>query len=79
MAGPAVATTANVESADPKPRYKSWRKKYRKMKARFDDMMKSSSTMFKEEQKLEALSKRLQEQNEYVDVDTDLSNTHDAR
>jgi len=50
-------------SAD-KPKYKSWRKKYRKMKTRFDEVLKDNNTLFIEEQKLEALNKRLQEQNE---------------
>ena len=44
--------------------YKSWRKKYRKMKTHFDDVMKESNSLFVDEQKLDALSKRLQEQNE---------------
>ena len=64
VAGPPGVTSAGFQVPDLKPKYKSWRKKYRKMKARFDDVMKDNSTMFKEEQKLEALSKRLQEQNE---------------
>jgi hypothetical protein len=47
-----------------KPKYRSWRKKYRKMKTHFDDVIKESNSLFVDEQKLEALSKRLQEQNE---------------
>ena len=65
-----VTASAPDKTADPspesRPKYKSWRKKFRKMKIRFDDTMKINSTMFKEEQKLEALAKRLQEENEYV-------------
>ena len=64
IARPLGASTADTSLHDPKPKYKSWRKKYRKMKVRFDDVMKDNTTMFREEQKLEALSKRLQEQNE---------------
>lgn len=64
VAGPLDATTEDLQLPGLKPKYKSWRKKYRKMKVRFDDMMKDNSTMFKEEEKLELLSKRLQEQNE---------------
>lgn len=66
VAGPPGATTADLQVPDVKPKYKSWRKKYRKMKHKFDDVMKESNNLFKDEQKLENLSKRLQEQNEYV-------------
>ena len=65
VAGPTELETTDDQPADLRPRYKSWRKKYRKMKARFDDVMKVNSTLFKEEQKLDVLAKRLQEQNEY--------------
>jgi len=61
------APAAKGSPSDPladKPKYKSWRKKYRKMKARFDEVLKDNNTLFIEEQKLEALNKRLQEQNE---------------
>jgi len=61
------APGAKDRPSDPpadKPKYKSWRKKYRKMKTRFDEVLKDNNTLFIEEQKLEALNKRLQEQNE---------------
>jgi len=64
VAGPPGATKESLVMPDLKPKYKSWRKKYRKMKARFDEVIRDNNTLFKEEQKLEALSKRLQEQNE---------------
>ena len=51
-----------------KQKYKSWRKKYRKMKAHFDEVLKENNASFVEEQKLHALNKRLQEQNEYVQL-----------
>ncbi|KAF4555911.1 Hypothetical protein D9617_2g058760 [Elsinoe fawcettii] len=60
----APAPATSNDAPESRPKYKSWRKKYRKMKARFDDVMKTNSTMFKEEQKLDALAKRLQEQND---------------
>ena len=69
LAGPPGTTSADLAAPDLKPKYKSWRKKYRKMKARFDDVIKDNNTMFKEESKLEALSKRLQEHNEYEQSD----------
>ena len=64
VAGPPGATSADARVSDVKPKYRSWRKKYRKMKTRFDDVMKDSNQLFVDEQKLESLSKRLQEQNE---------------
>jgi len=62
--GPSGSSKGTFAMPEQKPKYKSWRKKYRKMKARFDDVIKDNNTLYKEEQKLEALSKRLQEQNE---------------
>jgi hypothetical protein len=65
VAGPPGATSADARGAsETKPKYRSWRKKYRKMKSHFDHVMKESNTLFIDEQKLDALSKRLQEQNE---------------
>lgn len=66
MAGACGATETEVQPAPNKPKYKSWRKKYRKMKTTFDDVLKENNSLFVEEQKLEALNRRLQEQNEYV-------------
>jgi hypothetical protein len=65
-AGPQSEINSNAQPSTDKPKYKSWRKKYRKMKAHFDDVLKENNTLFVEEQKLDALNKRLQEQNEYV-------------
>ena len=45
---------------------RSWRKKYRKMKLKFDRVMDESNALFKDCKKLEVLAKRLQEENEYV-------------
>ena len=49
-----------------RPRYKSWRKKYRKMRFRFDGVLEENKRLFKEEQKLEGIAKRLREELEYV-------------
>lgn len=49
-----------------RPRYKSWRKKYRKMRFRFDGSLEENKRLFKEEQKLECIAKRLREELEYV-------------
>ncbi|EME82550.1 uncharacterized protein MYCFIDRAFT_87172 [Pseudocercospora fijiensis CIRAD86] len=43
------------------PPYKSWRKKYRKMKHKFDGVLEENKTLFKEEQKLEGIARRLRE------------------
>jgi hypothetical protein len=65
VAGPPGATSIDARgTSETKPKYRSWRKKYRKMKSHFDHVMKESNTLFIDEQKLDALSKRLQEQNE---------------
>jgi len=41
------------------------RKKYRKMRMRFEAQMNESNALFKDEHKALALARRLQEQNEY--------------
>ncbi|TID17389.1 ATPase [Venturia nashicola] len=43
---------------------RSWRKKYRKMKLRFDKAMDESSSLYRDCHKLEILAKRLQEEND---------------
>lgn len=47
--------------------YKSWRKKYRKMRVKFDGVLEENKTLFKQEHKLEGTAKRLREELEYVD------------
>ena len=49
-----------------RPRYKSWRKKYRKMRHHFDTTLEENKRLFKEEQKLDHIAKRLREELEYV-------------
>ena len=45
-----------------RPRYKSWRKKYRKMRHKFDGALEENKRWYTEEQKLEGLARRLQEE-----------------
>nr|POF00999.1 hypothetical protein CFP56_20947 [Quercus suber] len=45
-----------------RPRYKSWRKKYRKMRVAFDAALEDNKRLFKEGDKLEAIAKRLKEE-----------------
>lgn len=54
--------------AGERPPYKSWRKKYRKIRARFDGLLEENKRLFKEEQKLEGLARRLREELEYASV-----------
>jgi len=48
-----------------RPQYKSWRKKYRKMRNEFDGKLEENKQLFKEAHKLEAIAKRLREELEY--------------
>ena len=43
-----------------------YRKKYAKLKVKFAHQMKDSESLIREELRIEDLSKRIQEQNEYV-------------
>lgn len=45
-----------------RPRYKSWRKKYRKMRGQFDTVLDENKRLYKEEIKLEAIARRLREE-----------------
>jgi len=49
-----------------RPAYKSWRKKYRKMRAVFDATLEENKQLFRQEHKLEGTAKRLREELEYV-------------
>ncbi|KAF2169285.1 hypothetical protein M409DRAFT_65002 [Zasmidium cellare ATCC 36951] len=61
---------ANVE----RPRYKSWRKKYRKMRHKFDGVLEGNRKLFKEEQKLEGIARRLREElDELLDLLLDVN------
>ncbi|EKG14463.1 hypothetical protein MPH_08312 [Macrophomina phaseolina MS6] len=58
------------------PSVRSWRKKYRKMRVRFDERMRESNTLFREEHKAIALARRLQEQNDQLmDLLLDINDT----
>ncbi|KAF4309995.1 hypothetical protein GTA08_BOTSDO03169 [Botryosphaeria dothidea] len=62
--------------APAKPSVRSWRKKYRKMRVRFDERMRESNTLFREEHKAIALARRLQEQNDQLmDLLLDINDT----
>ncbi len=45
-----------------RPRYRSWRKKYRKLRHRFEATLDENKRLFKEEHKLEGIAKRLREE-----------------
>ena len=55
-------------AVDPPPRssHKSFRRKYRKIMVKFEEKMRESNTLFKEEQRILDISRRLAEQNEFV-------------
>ena len=52
--------------ADGRPTYKSWKKKYRKMRIAFDQRMQEGEDIFKQEEKAKAMVKRIATENEYV-------------
>ncbi|KAK1068972.1 hypothetical protein LTR74_005235 [Friedmanniomyces endolithicus] len=63
-----------AEARDRTQRYKSWRKKYRKMRAHFDGVLEENKRLFKEEHKLESLAKRSrQELDGLLDICLDLN------
>lgn len=57
MGGKSLAAIA----PDRRP-YKSWRKKYRKMHHKFDAVLDENKRLFKDEQKLEGIARRLREE-----------------
>ena len=59
-------SAAEAPASEERPKYKSWRKKFRKMKVQFDEKLKQNNNYFKDEQKLEAIARRLRQGNEYV-------------
>lgn len=52
--------------ADGKPGYKSWKKKYRKMRITFDQKMHDGEELHRQEQKALETSKRIAVEIEYV-------------
>ncbi|KAF2203604.1 hypothetical protein GQ43DRAFT_478894 [Delitschia confertaspora ATCC 74209] len=69
----------NQEIADNEqkpPVKRSWRRKYRKMRAQFEDTMNMSNQLIKDEYKAIALARRLQEQNDQIlDLLLDINET----
>ncbi|KAL2358325.1 IEC3 subunit of the Ino80 complex, chromatin re-modelling-domain-containing protein [Cryomyces antarcticus] len=64
--GPGTVGGEFKEFYTTRPRYKSWRKKYRKMRIKFEAALKESNELFVEEQKALKLARRLQEQNDQI-------------
>lgn len=54
----------DTRMADAKPTYKSWKKKYRKMRITFDQKMHDGEELHKQEQKALAMAKRIAIENE---------------
>ncbi|KAI9663736.1 MAG: hypothetical protein M1821_007226 [Bathelium mastoideum] len=70
------AEQAQSSGQPTKNHYRSWRKKYRKMKLKFDEKMKESSNLCKEEIKAKEIARRLQEQNDrMLDMLLDLNSS----
>lgn len=55
---------SDVQMAEPRPSYKSWKKKYRKMRIVFDDRMRMSEELHQLEQKAMRTAKRLAIEND---------------
>lgn len=56
----------DVRMADAKPTYKSWKKKYRKMRIRFDNLQAQNEELYQMEQRALAKTKQLAIHNEYA-------------
>lgn len=56
----------DVRMADAKPTYKSWKKKYRKSRIKFDALQAANEELYQLEQKTLLQTKRIAVQNEYV-------------
>lgn len=54
------------DAARRRPGYKSWKKKYRKMRISFEQRMQVGEEIFKQEAKAAATVKRIAVENEYV-------------
>ncbi|GAB1737408.1 hypothetical protein NU219Hw_g1553t1 [Hortaea werneckii] len=59
LGGKSIETLQQPHQKGP---YKSWRKKYRKMRSRFDGVLEDNKRLFREEHKLEVTAKRLREE-----------------
>jgi hypothetical protein len=58
--------SGDVRMTDEKPTYRSWKKKYRKMRIMFDQKMHDGEELHRLEQKALATAKRLAVQKEYA-------------
>ncbi|TKA30736.1 hypothetical protein B0A50_02456 [Salinomyces thailandicus] len=61
VGGKSLESLQQLQSPKKGP-YKSWRKKYRKIRGRFDGVLEDNRRLFREEHKLEATAKRLREE-----------------
>ncbi|CZT21061.1 uncharacterized protein RCC_06922 [Ramularia collo-cygni] len=57
-----TTTTANTTAPQPRLPYKSWRKKYRKMHHSFTAVLDQNKQLFRDEQRLHSIAKRLREE-----------------
>ncbi|KAH8670853.1 IEC3 subunit of the Ino80 complex, chromatin re-modelling-domain-containing protein [Xylariales sp. PMI_506] len=66
----------DTQMADAKPSYKSWKKKYRKMRLQFDQRVHESEELHRQEQKARRTAKRLAIENDrLLDILMDINNT----
>ncbi|KAH7419984.1 IEC3 subunit of the Ino80 complex, chromatin re-modelling-domain-containing protein [Cadophora sp. MPI-SDFR-AT-0126] len=69
-------TAADQNPADTKPTYKSFKKKFRKMKIKFDEAMRQSNDLYLEEQRAIKTAKRLAQENDQImDLLLDVNNS----
>ncbi|KAI9849094.1 MAG: hypothetical protein M1837_005324 [Sclerophora amabilis] len=61
-----TAPEETSSTMEPKPVYKSWKKKYRKLRHQFDQRMRESDQLFKEETKATETARRLVEENDQL-------------
>ncbi|KAM0287262.1 hypothetical protein ACHAQH_000576 [Verticillium albo-atrum] len=67
----------DTRTADSKPTYKSWKKKYRKMRITFDQKMHDGDELHKQEQKALAMAKRIAIENDrLLDLLLELNESH---
>lgn len=72
---PAVGgKSLNATMPDSRTQYKSWRKKYRKMRLTFDGVLEENKRLFKDEHQLERIAARLREELDgLLDIALDLN------
>ncbi|KAJ9156276.1 hypothetical protein NKR23_g921 [Pleurostoma richardsiae] len=69
--------SADVEMVDSKPKYKSWKKKYRKMRVKFDECMTEGEELYRLEQKALSKAKQLAVFNDrLLALLLDINNSH---